>query len=59
MSAPVDTLDRAWTRRRWRLACGDCGYTWRGRSAEATPCPECDSWAVVSAEVEALDESAE
>ena len=59
MSAAPDALDRATRRRVWRLTCAECGHTWRGRSAEATPCPECESWAVVSTQVEALEESPE
>jgi rubrerythrin len=51
-----DALDH-WTQRRvWRLTCAECGHTWRGRSAEATPCPHCESWAVTTAHVEALEE---
>ncbi len=39
----------------WRLRCRDCRYTWRGRSAEATPCPECASWDIITVRLEALE----
>ncbi len=55
MPADQDALERVTVRHTWRLACEDCGHTWRGRSAEASACPECDSWAVVSAVVDVLD----
>ena len=53
----TDALDRASSRRHvWRLCCADCGHRWRGRSAEATPCPECESWAVTIDQLDALEE---
>jgi rubrerythrin len=55
MSDAGDALDRVTVCHAWRLACEDCGHTWRGRSAEAHACPECDSWAIVSAVVDVLD----
>jgi hypothetical protein len=49
-----DALDYAVTHG-WRLRCRACGATWRERSAEATACPECESWAIVTVRLEALE----
>ncbi len=52
----LEALDRTHV---WRLRCRDCGHVWPGRSAEAAPCPACESWAVVSARVSRVDGEAD